>query len=317
VHGVKAEAALRDASILRRQEAPEQLAAVAEAEAASLRDLSDFQMELRIRRADGEWRWIHLRSRPHRNAVGQVIWDGVATDITERKRTEAALHQSREQLRALLARFQHLREEERTRLAREVHDVLGQLLTALKMDMSWWERRFTKIADETLRRALEEKVGATSRLADMMIEMVQKISRELRPSVLDNIGLGAALQFEARQFQERTGIACEVSMPAETFVLDPDRATGIFRIFQELLTNVARHAQATRVVVSLSQTEENVTLEVKDNGRGISEEEMRDPKSLGILGMAERASLMGGRLEIHGSPGQGTTGVLTIPAKGG
>jgi signal transduction histidine kinase len=183
--------------------------------------------------------------------------------------------------------------------------------------MSWWERRFTRITDEPLRRALEEKVEATSRLTDMMIDTVQKISRELRPSVLDNIGLGAALQFEARQFQERTGIACEVSVPAQTFVLDPDRTTGMFRVFQELLTNVARHAQATRVVVSLNQSAESVTLEVKDNGRGIHEEELRDPKSLGILGMAERASLMGGRLEIHGRPGQGTTGVLTIPAKRG
>ncbi len=182
--------------------------------------------------------------------------------------------------------------------------------------MSWWERRFTRITDEPLRGALVEKVESTSRLADTMIETVQRISRELRPSVLDNIGLGAALQFEARQFQERTGITCEVSVPAETFSLDPDRATGMFRVFQELLTNVARHAQATRVVVSLSQTEESVTLEVKDNGRGIREEELRDPKSLGLLGMTERASLMDGRLDIHAAAGGGTTATLTIPAQG-
>jgi PAS domain S-box-containing protein len=257
--------------------------------------------------------WYPLLS-DDRKVTGFIV---IVEDVTERKQTEAALRQSREQLRALLARLQRLREEERCQIAREVHDVLGQLLTALKLDMSWWERRFTRITDEPLRRALEEKVEATSRLTDMMIDTVQKISRELRPSVLDNIGLGAALQFEARQFQERTGIACEVSVPAQTFVLDPDRTTGMFRVFQELLTNVARHAQATRVVVSLNQSAESVTLEVKDNGRGIHEEELRDPKSLGILGMAERASLMGGRLEIHGRPGQGTTGVLTIPAKRG
>jgi signal transduction histidine kinase len=315
VHGLKAEVTLRDASTLRGQVAPEQLPSLAAAEAASLRDLSNLDFELRICRTDGQWRWVHLRSRPRRNANGQVIWDGVATDITERKLTEAALRQSREQLRALLARLQRLREEERTRMAREVHDVLGQLLTALRMDMSWWERRFSKITEEPLRRTLEEKVVATSRLADMMIETVQKISRELRPSVLDNIGLGAALQFEARQFQERTGIACEVSVPAKTFALDLDRATGMFRVFQELLTNVARHAQATRVVVSLSQTVESVTLEVKDNGRGIREEELRDPKSLGLLGMAERASLMDGKLDIHATAGGGTTATLTIPTK--
>ena len=442
LHGVKAEPALRDASVLFRQIAPEQLSALAAAEAASLRDLSDFQMELRIRRADGQWRWLQLRSRPRRTPAEQVIWDGVASDITERKQVEealresqerfssafknaavgmalvapegrllqanralrehlgyseaellaatfqtlthpddlakdlayvrqmlageiqtyqmekryfhksgdivwgllsvslvrnsqglpayfisqiqditehkqaeAALRQSREQLRALLARLERLREEERTRMAREVHDVLGQLLTALKMDTSWCERRFTEITDEPLRRSLEEKVKATSRLADQMIETVQKISGELRPSLLDNIGLGAALQFEARQFQERTGIACQVSVPSETLPLEPDRATGIFRVFQELLTNVARHAQASRVAASLVQTAQQVTLEVKDNGRGIREDELRHPKSLGILGMAERASLMGGRIEIHATAGIGTTATLTIPAK--
>jgi signal transduction histidine kinase len=166
-----------------------------------------------------------------------------------------------------------------------------------------------------LRRSLEQRVEATSRLADRMIETVQKISRELRPSVLDNIGLGAALQFEARAFQERTGLVCQVSVPAETFALDPDRATGMFRVFQELLTNVARHAQATRIIVALRRTAEHLTLEVMDNGRGIRAEALSDPKSLGLLGMTERASLMGGRLEIHGDPGGGTTATLTIPAK--
>jgi len=200
-------------------------------------------------------------------------------------------------------------------MAREVHDVLGQLLTGLKMDMSWWERRFTQITDERLRRSLEEKVEETSRLADVMIESVQKISRELRPSVLDNLGLGAALQFEARQFQERTSIACEVSVPSDLFALEPDRATGMFRVCQELLTNVARHAGATRVNIALSQTAAEFKLEVRDNGRGIRADELSSPRSLGLLGMKERASLLGGQLDLRGDPGGGTTATLTIPAE--
>jgi PAS domain S-box-containing protein len=264
----------------------------------------------------GERRLIRWNNSLLRSVSGEVIGTAsVGEDITERKRAELEIQRSRSQLRALLARFQQLREEERTRIARDVHDVLGQMLTGLKMDLSWCERRFTKIADERLRRALQGKIEATARLADTMIETVQKISRELRPSLLDNIGLGAALQFEARQFQERTGILCEVSVPVEPSHLERDMATGVFRVFQELITNVARHARANRVAVSLRQTGEGVALEVCDDGRGIHDAEVADPKSLGLLGMSERASLMGGSLHITRGPGGGTVAILTIPMK--
>ena len=272
--------------------------------------------EFKIVTKSGQERWLDFTDGVI-DFQGGLAALGTAMDITERKQAELEVQRSRSQLRELLARFQQLREEERTRIAREVHDVLGQMLTGLKMDISWCERRLSRIADEPLRRAMEEKVQSTSRLADMMIETVQKISRELRPSVLDNIGLGAALQFEGRQFQERTGIICTVSVPPETVPLQADIATGIFRVFQELLTNVARHACATRVAVTLNQNEEQVVLEVSDNGRGIREEESRGPKSLGLLGMRERTRLMGGEIRITGKPGVGTTAVLTIPAKTG
>lgn len=295
---------------------PEDRPLVAERLRAALAMGEPYQAEFRLVLPDHSTHWVSARGQCSRDAAGRpLLMVGVDLDITESKRAEDRVTRSQAQLRALLARMEQLREEERTRMAREVHDVLGQLLTGLKMDMSWWERRFTKIVDESLRRSLEQRVEATSRLADRMIETVQKISRELRPSVLDNIGLGAALQFEARAFQERTGLVCQVSVPAETFALDPDRATGMFRVFQELLTNVARHAQATRIIVALRRTAEHLTLEVMDNGRGIRAEALSDPKSLGLLGMTERASLMGGRLEIHGDPGGGTTATLTIPAK--
>ena len=275
-----------------------------------------FEIEYRIVRRDGSVRWIRNRGFPVQDqVVGLLRMVGIADDITEAKQAEDDLRVHGEQLGALWDRLERLREEERTRMAREVHDVLGQLLTGLKMDISWGERRYAHINDEPLRRSLEEKAGQTSQLVDVMIETVQKISRELRPSVLDNIGLGAALQFEARQFQERTGMACQVSVPSDTFALEPERATGVFRVFQELLTNVARHAQATRVTVALSRTANELTVEVSDNGRGIRVEELSHPQSLGLLGMHERASLLGGRFSLRGEPGAGTTATLTIPTE--
>ena len=265
-----------------------------------------FEIEYRIVRADGSVRWIRDRGFPVRDpAAGLLRMVGIADDITEIKQAQDDLRVHDEQLR----------EEERTRMAREVHDVLGQLLMGLKMNIGWSERRFNSITDEPLRRSLEENTGQSSRLVDTMIETVQKIARELRPSMLDHIGLGAALQCEGRQFQERSGIACQVSVPSDTFSLESGRSTDVFRVFQELLTNVARHAQATHVIVALSRTAEEVTLTVHDNGRGIRAEELSHPHSLGLLGMRERASLLGGRFRLRGEPGAGTTATLTIPAE--
>jgi signal transduction histidine kinase len=238
-----------------------------------------------------------------------------AEERRKRRRAEEHLEESREQLRALLARMEHLREEERTRIAREVHDVLGQLLTALKMDLALLERRLRKIADENLREAMLDRLGEILRLADTMIESVQKLSRELRPSVLDTLGLGAALQFEARQFQERSGIKCEIIPLEESASVDSDCATGIFRIFQEMLTNVARHARASNVTISFCQKKDMIQLEVTDDGRGIRPEEIASPHALGLLGMAERARLLGGQLQIRGEAVRGTTVTLTIPVR--
>lgn len=270
--------------------------------------------EKEYRRKDGTIFPVELRAFLMPDEAGQpmAMW-AIVRDITERKRAKELLEKSREQLRALLARLQRLREEERTRIAREVHDVLGQLLTGLKMDLAWCERRYGRIAEDELRQSLQEKLATTVRLADTMIETVQKISHELRPSVLDNLGLPAALQFEARQFQERTGIACELSPVPDHLVVRPDQATGIFRIFQEILTNVARHARATRVCVEFGQSGGTLLLRVSDNGCGISAEAISDPCSLGLLGMSERAFLMGGSVDIRGQPGQGTTVTLAIP----
>ena len=251
-----------------------------------------------------------------RDASGQAVRAvGTTQDITGRKQAEQAVEKSRTQLRALLARLQRARELERTRIAREVHDVLGQLLTGFKMDLAWCERRVAKITEEPLRRALEEKLSGTTQLTDTMIESVQKISRELRPSVLDNLGLAAAIESEARQFQERSGIACQAVLPTEEFALEADRATEVFRIFQEALTNVARHAQATRVRIRLVRNADSLELEVADNGLGISEDKLSNAESLGLLGMRERAAAMGGEIQLGNAPEGGTTVRLTIPEK--
>jgi len=233
--------------------------------------------------------------------------------ITERKRAEQELKESRLQLRALLGRLQNTREQERTRLSREVHDVLGQLLTGIKMDLSWLERRASRIGDPELRDAVVEKITGTTGLTDMMLESVQKIARDLRPSLLDNLGLPSALQAEARQFYDRTGITCLVSDVPAVDDLSPDSATAVFRIFQEILTNIARHSRATQVRISLTRSPQEVKLVVSDNGCGISPEALKDPDSLGLLGMSERAGLLGGHLEIQGDPGMGTRVTLTIP----
>lgn len=233
--------------------------------------------------------------------------------ITERKRAEVELNESRLQLRALLGRLRKTREQERTRLSREVHDVLGQLLTGIKMDLSWLERRAIRIDELDLRDAMVEKISGTTSLTDMMLESVQKIARDLRPSLLDNIGLSSALEAEARQFADRTGITCVVTELPVPDDFSPDVSTEVFRIFQEVLTNIARHSRASEVRISLTRGPEGVKLVVSDNGCGTSPVALRDPHSLGLLGMSERAEELGGKVDIQGGPERGTRVTLTIP----
>jgi PAS domain S-box-containing protein len=281
--------------------------------AAAVKDGTPYDLELELVSATGRTKWVRAIGRPVMENRRVVRVRGTLQDITERISADQELRESRARLRALLARLQNTREEERTRIAREVHDVLGQLLTGMKMDLSWFERRLARLADESLRSEFAGKLTGTHALADSMLDCVQKISRDLRPSLLDNLGLTAALQFEARQFVTRTGIACEItSMPA-TVELSPDASTHVFRIFQEILTNAARHSDASRVRVALLRNGGELTLEVEDNGCGISMEAQQDAASLGLLGMSERAALIGGRIRFHGAPGTGTTVTLTIP----
>jgi len=226
------------------------------------------------------------------------------------RNAQRRISRSREQLRTLAARLQSIREEERSRIAREVHDVLGQTLTGIKMDAAWILAKLPEGQTKLVARA-----KSMSSLIDSMVQMVRRIATDLRPGILDNLGLVAAVEWQASEFQTRTGIACQVTSNLRDASLASDSATAVFRIFQETLTNVARHAQATAVTVSLSEQQDRVVLQVADNGRGIDLAEVTQSKSVGLIGMRERAAILGGDLVISGAPGQGTTVVLAIPLK--
>lgn len=272
-----------------------------------------FHGELTLRRGDGSRFESELSAATFHDRDATAHTSMVIRDITERKRAEDSLRQSKEQMQALTARLQAVREEERTRIAREVHDVLGQLLTGLTMDMAWLERRLHKLADAELRQAMTDKLAETRELTDTMIQTVQEIASEMRPSVLDNLGLSSAIRFEASRFQKRTGIDCQVRTPQTPPALGPAHTTGVFRVFQEILTNVARHAEASQVVIQVTDTPDKLTLLVHDNGRGITPEQLADVNSLGLLGMRERAAQLGGEIAFAGAAGAGTTVMVTMP----
>ncbi len=231
-------------------------------------------------------------------------------EIAERKEGEKSLRDSRERLRALAARLESLREEESIRIAREIHDELGQTLTRLKMDMLWMERKLGDLAGAPAINALLDRVVGATELVDSVTGAVQQIAADLRPIILDHLGLGAALREEARCFQERTGIPCEVRVPEMEAILAKERARALFRIFQESLTNAARHAQATKIEAALELEDGWVSLRVRDNGRGITEAEMAKPESLGLLGMKERTAFLGGTIAFERKPEGGT--IVTV-----
>ncbi|HPN10032.1 MAG TPA: PAS domain S-box protein [Syntrophales bacterium] len=229
-------------------------------------------------------------------------------DITDRKLAEMELANSREQLRNLTAHLQSIREKERSHIARELHDELGQLLTALNTEIIMLGK---KIPPE--HTALIERTQSLSSLIDMTMQTLKRIYMDLRPGMLDHLGLTAAIGWQAEEFQKRTGIHCHVRFAPEEIVLDPDLTTALFRIFQETLTNVSRHAEASRVNVNLRATDREIQLTVKDNGRGITREQMNKPNSFGLLGIRERAEYWRGEVTIKGKPGRGTTVSVTIP----
>jgi len=225
----------------------------------------------------------------------------------EHKRAEGLL-KSREQITKFTSHLQMLREKERKLIAKDIHDDVAQVLVSLKMDLYWLNRELPK--DQKL---LIEKIQSMTEVVDSSLQKAKKMYTELRPSLLNHLGLVAAIKWQAEEFQKSVGIKCEVTTVPEEITLDWERSTTIFRIFQETLANVARHADATRVMVSLVMTDAELKFEVKDNGKGIIKKQITDPKSYGIIEMRERAGFLDAEFSIKGIPGKGTTVKVKIP----
>lgn len=273
-----------------------------------------FEYEVRMRRADGEYRWVLHRKEAMRDAQGNIIkWCGTSIDIEARKQAEQMLKDSHAQLRALSARLQSVREEEATRIAREIHDDLGQKLTGLKMDLLRAERKIEDLSGSQPVNALIDAIVNATELTDSITASVQEIAANLRPAMLDNLGLGAALHYESRRFQERTGISCEAHLPEHEPNLSKEVSTALFRIFQESLTNVARHASATKVEAELKADAGSAIMRLRDNGKGITKADLANPQSLGLLGIRERVALLGGEVVYQSQPDLGTVVTVSVP----
>jgi signal transduction histidine kinase len=252
-------------------------------------------------------KWINLRATPHAIDGGAVQWDGIMTNISASKQEQQEVLRSRSRLAELTDHIEQVKEQERARIAREIHDDLGGNLTAIKMALAMLAAR---LPDD--QPALLEKANYLDDLVDRTIEAVHRISLDLRPTMLD-LGIVAALEWQAREFEKQMGIACIFRCPEREILLDDDHATALFRIFQEALTNIAKHAGATRVTVSLRPQRAHLTLSICDNGRGIEAADRLKPHSFGLRGMSERAKALGGTLSLSSAPGGGT--MLTIKTR--
>ncbi len=270
-------------------------------------------LEFEIVGLKGRHGWLETHAVPLRDREDKIIaLLGLTRDITDRRLAENDLKASREQLRNLTDRLQLVREEESTRIARELHDELGQALTGVVIDLSWLEE---KIFDQEhmSRSELISKIRSATKLAQSTVDTVRRIATELRPALLDDFGVAAAIEWQAQEFQQRMGIPCEVESSLSR-APSAQVSTAVFRIFQEALTNIARHAGASRVRITLREVDDSVWLEVSDDGRGITEADLVKARSLGLTGMRERALLLGGSVRIVGVPGQGTTVSVSIPS---
>jgi PAS domain S-box-containing protein len=251
-------------------------------------------------------RWIDMRSLPHRNDEGTIVWTGIATDISRAKSTEAALRESREQLAALSFHLESAKEEERERIARDIHDELGSILVRLKIEAA--------LLASKLQPDLSPKARSIEALLDQAMGTASRVARQLRPGILKEFGLPAAIECQADDFAHSTGIACKAQCD-EGIELDPDTSLALFRIVQEALTNVAKHAHASLVFVRLRRETGNIVLEIRDNGRGIAAHDMDKPKSFGLRGIRERLQSLDGGFHIAAAEQGGTLMILKVPER--
>lgn len=258
--------------------------------------------------ADGHQLPVELTVSPIRDEplgfIGTVV---ILRDITERKLFEAELHKSHAEYRALAAHLESVREAERTRIAREIHDELGQMLTGLKYDVAWLEKQYRDSSE------VRDRLQEMNQQLKQTMDTVRRIAAELRPGVLDELGLTAAVEWLVRDFERRTGLAVRLEVTTRDLVLVREGATALFRVLQEGLTNVARHAQARSVIVFLREQGPELILEILDDGRGISEGELRRTGNFGLMGMRERISALRGCCDVRGLPGRGTMVRVSVP----
>jgi PAS domain S-box-containing protein len=267
------------------------------------------QRPIQLREFYPPWkRWFENRIYPSPEGISIFF-----TDVTEQVQAQEQLRATNEQLRALAARLDAIREEERRLIAREIHDQIGQALTSLKLDVGWLRGRVPRDAPDTV----DERARGMEALIDQTIETARRVSSMLRPAILDDIGLAAAIRWQTRDFEQRTGVACELDLPADGPSIASPIALSMFRIVQEALTNVARHAQAHHVRIGLSVDPDNAVLTLADDGRGVTAEELERPTSLGIVGIRERALAVGGQVTISGSAERGTTLTVRVPMAAG
>jgi len=250
-------------------------------------------------------KWINLRSTPHRLDDGTVQWEGIMSNITESKLEQLEVRASRARLAELTAHIEKVKEQERERIAREIHDDLGGNLTAIKMALAMLSARLPE--DQTLL----QKAAYVDALVDRTIDAVHRITLDLRPSVLD-FGLPAALEWQVKEFATQAGIPCSFQSNVKDLDLAPDQAAALFRIAQEALTNIAKHARANTVAVKLQRARGLLSLKISDDGHGIHAADRAKPDSFGLRGMAERASALGGALTLSHAPGGGTVVAIKL-----
>ena len=271
-----------------------------------------YGVEVRIVRPSGEERSVSLRARLERGHDGVVVRSvGTLYDSTEQKQIEARVEQSRQQLRSLAAHLISVRERERASVAKEIHDDVGQIVAAVRMDLAAVQR---KLGPDN--RQHQERIEDAIRLLGGVVKTVQRVMSELHPPVLEGVGLAAAIEWQLEQFQKRTGICCEFVCEVEGIELSAEGNLALFRVAQEALSNVAHHARATAAGVRLARTRDWLELEITDNGRGISEAEVQGQHSFGILGMHERVQVVGGEIQIRAADGGGTRVQVRIPIAG-
>ncbi|QKZ07066.1 PAS domain-containing sensor histidine kinase [Pseudomonas eucalypticola] len=266
---------------------------------------SDWSWQGRMLTRDGHERWVEIKAMSRGLGEGRV-WDGIVWDISESKHAELALARSQDQLRELSAHLESVREEEKARIAREVHDELGQMLTVLKLETSMCELAYAELDP-----GLQERLNSMKRLIAQLFQLVRDVATALRPPILD-AGIGSAIEWQARRFEARTRIPCLVQVPEPVPALSDAKATGLFRILQEALTNVMRHAQAQTVDIALEVDEDWLVLSVSDDGHGFVVG-AGPSTSFGLVGMRERVLMLGGVLQLHSEPGQGTTLRVRVP----